>query len=44
MDFKKYLPKNGPPIDEVKKYLDKYKNEYIVIKCGGSVFIDQKNI
>ena len=34
------LPSNGPSTNEVKKYLDKYNNEYIVIKCGGSVLID----
>jgi len=35
------LPKNGPTAEEVKKYLDKYKDEFIVIKCGGSVLIDK---
>jgi len=34
------LPKNGPSLEEVKKYLDKYNNEFIVIKCGGSILID----
>ena len=34
------LPKNGPSLDEIKKYLDKYDDEFIVIKCGGSVLID----
>ena len=34
------LPKNGPSLKEVKKYLDKYNDEFIVIKCGGSVLID----
>jgi acetylglutamate kinase len=34
------LPKNGPSLEEVKKYLDKYNDEFIVIKCGGSVLID----
>jgi len=34
------LPKNGPSVKEVKKYLDKYNDEFIVIKCGGSVLID----
>ncbi len=41
MDIKKILPKNGPPIDEVSKYIEKYKNELIVIKYGGNVFIDR---
>ena len=41
MDLKKILPKNGPPIAEVSKYIKKYKNELIVIKYGGNVFIDR---
>ena len=36
----KILPKDGPSMKEVKKYLDKYNDEFIVIKCGGSVLID----
>ena len=40
-NIKNILPHNGPSFGEVKKYLDKYKKEYIVIKCGGSVLIDQ---
>jgi len=35
------LPSDGPSIDEVKRYLEKYDDEYIVIKCGGSVLVDQ---
>jgi acetylglutamate kinase len=35
------LPKDGPSVYEVKKYLEKYSDEFIVIKCGGSVLIDQ---
>ena len=41
MDLKKILPKNGPPINEVSKYIEKYKNDLIVIKYGGNVFIDR---
>ena len=41
MDLKKILPKNGPPVDEVSKYIEKYKNDLIVIKYGGNVFIDR---
>ena len=41
MDLKKILPKNGPPLEEVSKYIKKYKNELIVIKYGGNVFIDR---
>jgi acetylglutamate kinase len=36
------LPKDGPTAEEVKKYLEKYNDEFIVIKCGGSVLIDPK--
>ena len=36
------LPKNGPTVKEVKKYLEKYNDEFIVIKCGGSVLVDPK--
>jgi len=41
-DLIKILPKDGPSVEEVKKYLDKYHNEFIVIKCGGSVLINQE--
>ena len=41
MDLTKILPKNGPPTNEVKKYIEKYKNDIIVIKYGGNVFIDR---
>ena len=40
-ELKKILPSNGPSIDEVKRYLEKYNDEYIVIKCGGSVLVDK---
>ena len=38
MDIRNILPKNGPPINEVSKYIEKYKNDLIVIKYGGNVF------
>ncbi len=41
MEIEKIVPKDGPAIEEVKKYIDKYKNELIVIKYGGNVFIDR---
>ena len=41
MNLEKMLPKNGPPIEGVSKYIEKYKNELIVIKYGGNVFIDR---
>ena len=40
VNLKSILPLNGPSIKEVKKYLEKYSDEKIVIKCGGSVLID----
>ena len=41
-NLKKILPSDGPSIDEVKRYLEKYNDEYIVIKCGGSVLVDNE--
>ena len=43
MNIEKILPNNGPSIKEVKKYIEKYSGEIIVIKCGGSVML-QKNL
>ena len=40
-EIKKILPFKGPSFEEVKNYLEKYNDEYIVIKCGGSVLVDQ---
>ena len=40
MELKNILPINGPSVEEVKKYIDKYNDELIVIKCGGSVLLD----
>ena len=40
-EIEQILPINGPSFEEVKKYLEKYNDEYIVIKCGGSVLVDQ---
>ena len=33
-------PENGPPSEEVQKYIKKYLKEKIVIKCGGRVLLD----
>ena len=41
MKFENILPIDGPPIEQVSKYIEKYKNELIVIKYGGTVFIDR---
>jgi len=40
-ELNKILPSDGPLINEVKRYLEKYNDEYIVIKCGGSILVDQ---
>tara|TARA_B100000965_G_C19517782_1_gene724990 strand:+ start:108 stop:956 length:849 start_codon:yes stop_codon:yes gene_type:complete len=42
MELRKILPENGPPINEVTKYIEKYKNDLIVIKYGGNVLIDRE--
>jgi acetylglutamate kinase len=41
MEFENILPKDGPPKSEVIKYIEKYKNDLIVIKYGGNVLIDR---
>ncbi len=41
MNIEKILPNDGPSIKEVKKYIEKYSNEIIVIKCGGSVLLEK---
>ena len=40
MNLENIIPEDGPSIEEVKKYIKKYSNELIVIKCGGSVLLD----
>ena len=39
--IKTFWPKDGPPTQEVKKYVKKYSKEKIVIKCGGRVLLDK---
>jgi len=41
MTLDKIIPKDGPSIKEVEKYIEKYSKEIIVIKCGGSVLLDK---
>ena len=41
MEIENVLPIDGPSINEVNKYIEKYKNDLIVIKYGGNVFIDR---
>tara|TARA_B100001996_G_C18605757_1_gene571722 strand:+ start:188 stop:1051 length:864 start_codon:yes stop_codon:yes gene_type:complete len=40
-ELSKILPIDGPNINEVKKYIKKYSDEIMVIKCGGSVLLDK---
>ena len=39
-EIKKFWPEKAPDINNVLKYVSKYKDEKIVIKCGGNVLID----
>ena len=39
--IRKFWPKNAPDINNVPKYINKYKKELIVIKYGGNVLIDR---
>ena len=39
-NIKEFWPKDGPPTQEIKKYVTKYSKEKIVIKCGGRVLLD----
>ena len=41
MNLDKIIPKDGPSIYEVEKYIKKYSNELIVVKAGGSVLLDE---
>jgi len=40
-EIKKFWPDDAPSINNVKKYVLKYKGEKIVIKYGGNVLIDR---
>ena len=40
-EVKKFWPQSAPDINNIKKYVEKYKNEKIVIKYGGNVLIDR---
>ena len=42
-EIKEILPEKGPSFKEVKKYLQKYYGEYVVIKCGGSI-LEKENL
>ena len=38
--IKEFWPKDGPPSQEINKYIKKYSKEKIVIKCGGRVLLE----
>ena len=40
-ELKKILPSSGLDLNEIQKYIDKYKNELIVIKYGGNLNISR---
>lgn len=40
-EIKKIWPKDAPPLSNIEKYVEKYKNEIIIIKYGGNVLIDR---
>ena len=40
-EIKKFWPKDAPNINNVPKYVKKYKKDLIVIKYGGNVLIDR---
>ena len=39
--IEKFWPKDAPKIENIPKYVSKYKKEIIVIKYGGNVLIDR---
>ena len=41
-EIKKFWPENAPDINNIPKYVSKYKKEKIVIKYGGNVLIDRE--
>ena len=40
-EIKKCWPSSAPSIKNINKYVEKYKDETIVIKYGGNVLIDR---
>ena len=40
-EVKKFWPQSAPDINNISKYVQKYKNEKMVIKYGGKVLIDR---
>ena len=40
-ELENIIPKNGPPINEVSKYIEKYKDDLICLKYGGNIFLNR---
>ena len=40
-ELENIIPKNGPPINEVSKYIEKYKDDLICLKYGGNIFLSR---
>ena len=40
-EIKKFWPNDAPDVDNVPKYVKKYKKDLLVIKYGGNVLIDR---
>ena len=38
-ELENIIPKDGPPINEVSKYIEKYKDDLICLKYGGNIFL-----
>ena len=41
-ELENIIPKGGPPINEVSKYIEKYNNDLICLKYSGNVFLDRE--
>ena len=39
-NLKDFWPEGASQIDQVKKYITKYQNDTLVIKCGGKILVD----
>ena len=40
-ELENIIPKDGPPINEVSKYIEKYKDDLICLKYGGNIFLNR---
>jgi len=40
-ELENIIPKIGPPINEVSKYIEKYKDDLICLKYGGNIFLNR---